>query len=180
MFLPFKLRNMTLENRVVVSPMAMYSAEDGVPNDFHLVHLGARAVGGAGLVFTEMTCVSAEGRISPGCCGLWNEAQQEAYARIVRFVHAQSRAKIALQLGHSGPKGATRVGWEGYDVPLDADGAPIVGEIRRRIIGLHGRTPLDVPFLVSCQWPVGTTASVRSEQLARIGSANPESIVSQV
>jgi len=119
MFLPFKLRGMSLENRVVVSPMAMYSAKDGVPNDFHLVHLGARALGGAGLIFTEMTCVSAEGRISPGCCGLWNDAQLEAYQRIVRFVHTHSCARIALQLGHSGPKGATRVGWEGYDVPLD-------------------------------------------------------------
>jgi anthraniloyl-CoA monooxygenase len=118
MFLPFRLRSMQLENRVVVSPMAMYSAKDGMPDDFHLVHLGARAVGGAGLVFTEMTCVTPEGRISPGCCGLWNDAQEAAYARIVRFVHANSRARIALQLGHSGPKGATRVGWEGYDVPL--------------------------------------------------------------
>ena len=128
MFLPFRLRGMTLENRVVCSPMAMYSAKDGVPNDFHLVHLGARAMGGAGLVFTEMTCVTPEGRISPGCCGLWNDAQEDAYARIVRFVHAHSRAKIALQLGHSGPKGATRVGWEGYDVPLDpGDAWPVVG-----------------------------------------------------
>jgi anthraniloyl-CoA monooxygenase len=118
MFLPFRLRGMTLVNRVVVSPMAMYSAKDGVPNDFHLVHLGARALGGAGLVFTEMTCVSPEGRISPGCCGLWNDAQEAAYARIVAFVHDHSRARIALQLGHSGPKGATRLGWEGYDAPL--------------------------------------------------------------
>ena len=128
MFLPFRLRGMTLANRVVVSPMAMYSAKDGVPGDFHLVHLGARALGGAGLVFTEMTCVTAEGRISPGCCGLWSDAQEAAYARIVRFVHERSRARIALQLGHSGPKGATRVGWEGYDVPLDGSGAwPVLG-----------------------------------------------------
>jgi anthraniloyl-CoA monooxygenase len=128
MFLPFRLKGMTLQNRVVVSPMAMYSAEEGVPNDFHLVHLGARAMGGAGLVFTEMTCVTPGGRISPGCCGLWNDAQEDAYARIVRFVHGYTRAKIALQLGHSGPKGATRVGWEGYDVPLDAaDAWPVMG-----------------------------------------------------
>jgi anthraniloyl-CoA monooxygenase len=119
MFLPFRLKGMKLENRIVCSPMAMYSAKDGVPNDFHLVHLGARALGGAGLVFTEMTCVTAQGRISPGCCGLWSEAQEEAFARIVRFVHERTRAKIALQLGHSGAKGATRVGWEGYDAPLD-------------------------------------------------------------
>jgi anthraniloyl-CoA monooxygenase len=128
MFLPFRLRGMALDNRVVVSPMAMYSAKDGVPNDFHLVHLGARALGGAGLVFTEMTCVTAAGRISPGCCGLWNDAQEAACARIVDFVHQRSRARIALQLGHSGPKGATRVGWEGYDVPLDEGEAwPIIG-----------------------------------------------------
>ena len=123
MFLPFRLKNMVLDNRVVVSPMAMYSAVDGVPNDFHLVHLGARAMGGAGLVFTEMTCVTPEGRISPGCCGLWNDEQEAGYARIVRFVHAHSHAKIALQLGHSGGKGATRVGWEGYDEPLAPDDA---------------------------------------------------------
>ena len=123
MFLPFRLKNMVLDNRVVVSPMAMYSAVDGVPNDFHLVHLGSRAMGGAGLVFTEMTCVTPEGRISPGCCGLWNDEQEAGYARIVRFVHAQSRAKIALQLGHSGGKGATRLGWEGYDEPLAPEDA---------------------------------------------------------
>lgn len=125
MFLPFKLRGMTLENRVVVSPMAMYSAVDGVPNDFHLVHLGARALGGAGLIYTEMTCVTPEGRISPGCCGLWNEAQEQAYARIVRFVHEQSSAKICLQLGHSGPKGATKLGWEGNDEPLEEGAWPV-------------------------------------------------------
>jgi anthraniloyl-CoA monooxygenase len=126
MFLPFRLRGMKLENRVVVSPMAMYSAVEGVPNDFHLVHLGARALGGAGLVFTEMTCVTAEGRISPGCCGLWDDAQEAAYARIVRFCHERSRAKICLQLGHSGGKGATKLGWEGYDVPLDEGAWPLV------------------------------------------------------
>jgi anthraniloyl-CoA monooxygenase len=126
MFLPFRLRGLKLENRVVVSPMAMYSAVEGVPNDFHLVHLGARALGGAGLVFTEMTCVTAEGRISPGCCGLWDDAQEAAYARIVRFCHERSRAKICLQLGHSGGKGATKLGWEGYDVPLDEGGWPLI------------------------------------------------------
>ncbi|HZH26904.1 MAG TPA: bifunctional salicylyl-CoA 5-hydroxylase/oxidoreductase [Azospirillaceae bacterium] len=120
MFTPFRLRDMTVQNRVVVSPMATYSAKDGTPNDFHLVHYGARALGGAGLVYTEMTCVSAEGRISPGCAGMYTPAHQEAWKRIVDFVHAQSEAKFCLQLGHSGPKGSTRVGWEGYDVPLDA------------------------------------------------------------
>jgi anthraniloyl-CoA monooxygenase len=118
MFLPFQLRGMRVENRVVVSPMAQYLAKDGMPGDWHLVHLGARAAGGAGLVFTEMTCVSAEGRISPGCTGLWNEAQRDAWQRIVNFVHEASPAKICLQLGHSGRKGSTQLGWEQSDHPL--------------------------------------------------------------
>ena len=118
MFLPFQLRGMKLENRIVVSPMAQYLAKDGMPGDWHLVHLGARATGGAGLVFTEMSCVSPEGRISPGCTGLWNEAQREAWRRIVDFVHEASPAKICLQLGHSGRKGSTQLGWEESDHPL--------------------------------------------------------------
>jgi anthraniloyl-CoA monooxygenase len=118
MFLPFRLRDMLLTNRIVVSPMATYSARDGMPNDFHLVHLGGRALGGAGLVFTEMVCVTPQGRITPGCAGLWSEAQMAAWARIVDFVHAQSTAKICLQLGHSGPKGSTQVGWQEMDAPL--------------------------------------------------------------
>ncbi len=120
MFLPFRLRSLTLANRVVVSPMATYSAVDGTPTDFHLVHLGSRAMGGAGLVVTEMTCVSPEGRITPGCTGLYDPAHVAAWTRIVRFVHGHSRAKICLQLGHSGPKGSTKLGWEGMDQPLDA------------------------------------------------------------
>ena len=119
MFTPFRLRGMTLENRIVVSPMDMYSAVDGAPDDFHLVHLGARAQGGAALVITEMTCVSAEGRITPGCTGMYADEHVHAWARIVRFVHANSRAKICLQLGHSGRKGSTKLMWEGMDVPLD-------------------------------------------------------------
>jgi anthraniloyl-CoA monooxygenase len=118
MFLPFQLRGMKVENRIVVSPMAQYLARDGMPGDWHLVHLGARATGGAGLVFTEMTCVSPEGRISPGCTGLWNEAQRDGWRRIVDFVHAASPAKICLQLGHSGRKGSTQLGWEESDHPL--------------------------------------------------------------
>jgi anthraniloyl-CoA monooxygenase len=120
MFLPFKLRDMQLHNRIVVSPMATYSARDGMPNDFHLVHLGARALGGAGLIFTEMTCVTPQGRITPGCTGLYTEAQMQAWKRIVDFVHSQSTAKICLQLGHSGLKGSTKLGWEGMDEPLDS------------------------------------------------------------
>ena len=120
MFLPFRLRQMRLANRIVVSPMATYSAQNGMPNDFHLVHLGARALGGAGLVFTEMVCVTPQGRITPGCAGLWSEAQMDAWARIVEFVHLQSDAKLCLQLGHSGPKGSTQLGWENIDAPLSA------------------------------------------------------------
>ncbi len=118
MFTPFTVRGVTLPNRVVVSPMAQYSCVDGVPGDYHLVHLGARAMGGAGLVVAEMTCVSPEARITPGCPGLWNDAQRDAWKRIVDFVHANSPAKIALQLGHAGAKGSTRVAWEGIDQPL--------------------------------------------------------------
>jgi anthraniloyl-CoA monooxygenase len=118
MFLPFQLRDMQLANRIVVSPMATYSAQDGMPDDFHMVHLGARALGGAGLVFTEMVCVTPQGRITPGCAGLWSEAQRDAWARIVAFVHQRSAAKICLQLGHSGPKGSTQLGWEEIDAPL--------------------------------------------------------------
>jgi anthraniloyl-CoA monooxygenase len=118
MFLPFRLRDMRVANRVVVSPMATYSAQEGLPNDFHLVHLGARALGGAGLVFTEMTCVTPQGRITPGCAGMYTDAQMRAWKRIVDFVHHQTEAKICLQLGHSGLKGSTRLGWEGMDEPL--------------------------------------------------------------
>jgi anthraniloyl-CoA monooxygenase len=120
MFLPFELRGMRLENRIVVSPMAQYSAQGGMPDDWHLVHLGARATGGAGLVFTEMTCVSPEGRISPGCTGIWNAAQRDAWRRIVDFAHAHSRAKLCMQLGHSGRKGSTQLGWQDEDRPLPA------------------------------------------------------------
>jgi anthraniloyl-CoA monooxygenase len=126
MFAPFRLRELTLQNRIVVSPMAMYSAVDGTPNEFHLVHLGARAQGGAGLVFTEMTCVSPEGRISPGCTGMWSDEHVSAWRRITDFVHAQSKASICLQLGHSGGKGSTRRGWEGNDVPLEDGNWPLV------------------------------------------------------
>jgi anthraniloyl-CoA monooxygenase len=126
MFLPFKLRDMELVNRVVVSPMAQYRAVDGVPNDWHLVHYGSRATGGAGLVVTEMTCTSADARISPGCTGLWNEAQALAWRRIVDFVHAESAARFCLQLGHAGRKGSTQLGWEDADHPLPSDNWPLV------------------------------------------------------
>ena len=126
MFTPFQARGLTLKNRVLVSPMAMYMASDGVPGDFHLVHLGARAMGGASMVVTEMTCVSPEGRITTGCPGLWNEQQMLAWKRVVNFVHGNSDAKIALQLGHSGRKGSTRRGWEGIDLPLETGNWPLI------------------------------------------------------
>ncbi|MFO0639119.1 MAG: bifunctional salicylyl-CoA 5-hydroxylase/oxidoreductase [Polyangiaceae bacterium] len=122
MFTPYTLRNVTLENRVVMSPMCMYSAKDGVPDDFHLVHYGSRALGGVGLIVTEMTGVAPEGRITPGCTGLWNDEQVAAWKRIVAFVHGQGKTKIAIQLGHAGPKGSTKVPWEGVDVPLAEGG----------------------------------------------------------
>ena len=119
MLLPLQARSVTLKNRIVVSPMATYSAVDGLVQDFHLVHLGARALGGAALVFVEMTAPCAEGRITPGCPGLWNEAQMLAFKRIADFVHTSGvGAKIGLQLGHSGAKGSTQVGWESPDEPL--------------------------------------------------------------
>jgi anthraniloyl-CoA monooxygenase len=126
MFLPFRLRNMQLVNRIVVSPMAQYRAVDGVPTDWHLVHYGARATGGAGLLFTEMTCTSADARISPGCTGLWNEAQAAAWRRIVEFVHQESQARICLQLGHAGRKGSTQLGWEDADHPLKNGNWPLL------------------------------------------------------
>ncbi len=127
MLLPLKVRGLELKNRIVVSPMATYSAVDGVVQDFHLVHLGARALGGAALVFVEMTSPDPEGRITPGCPGLWNEAQMLAFKRIADFVHASGTgAKIGLQLGHSGPKGSTQVGWEDADEPLPEGNWPLL------------------------------------------------------
>ncbi|MFF8393714.1 bifunctional salicylyl-CoA 5-hydroxylase/oxidoreductase [Streptomyces sp. NPDC016172] len=127
MFTPFRLRGLTLRNRVVVSPMDMYSAADGVPGDFHLVHLGARALGGAGLVMTEMVCVSEEGRITPGCAGLYTGRQAEAWKRITNFVHERAPGTaIGVQLGHSGRKGSTKLMWEGMDEPLEEGNWPLV------------------------------------------------------
>ena len=126
MFTPYSLRGLTLVNRVVVAPMDMYSAEDGTPGDFHLVHLGARALGGAGLVITEMACVSPEARITRGCAGMYRAEHVAAWRRVVEFVHRHSDAKICLQLGHAGPKGSTRLPWEGGDA-----------RARRRSVGRH-------------------------------------------
>jgi len=127
MFTPYRLRKLEIANRIVVSPMDVYSATDGVPNDFHLVHLGARALGGAGLVFTEMACVSPEARITLGCTGLYAPEHVAGWTRIVDFVHERSPARICLQLGHSGRKGSTKLGLEGTDIPLDDGNWEVMG-----------------------------------------------------
>ena len=126
MFATFALREMRLANRIVVSPMATYSAAEGMPSDFHLVHYGARAQGGAGLVFTEMTCVSPSGRITPGCAGMYDPTHVAGWRRVTDFVHQRSAAKICLQLGHSGAKGSTQVGWEAIDAPLPHGNWPLI------------------------------------------------------
>ena len=118
MFTPFKMRDMQLKNRIVVSPMAQYKATDGIPDDWHLIHYGERAKGGAGLVYTEMTCVSAEGRITPGCPGLYASEHEAGWLRLTKFVHTQTDGKICCQIGHSGRKGSTTLGWDGMDAPL--------------------------------------------------------------
>lgn len=125
-FQPLKLREMTVSNRLVVAPMCQYSAQDGLPGDWHLMHYGSRGVGGAGLLFTEMTCVAADARITPGCAGLYTDEQEAAWTRIVTFVHAHSEAKFCLQLGHAGRKGASKLMWEGMDRPLEQGAWPIL------------------------------------------------------
>ena len=126
MFAPFRLRDMALKNRVVVSPMAQYKAVEGCPTDWHLVHYGERAKGGAGLVYTEMTCTSAQGRITPGCPGLYAPEHEAAWRRVVDFVHAETDAKICCQIGHAGRKASTQVGWEEGDAPLPAGNWEII------------------------------------------------------
>ncbi|MBA2778490.1 bifunctional salicylyl-CoA 5-hydroxylase/oxidoreductase, partial [Halomonas kenyensis] len=126
MFAPFQLRDMALANRVVVSPMAQYKAVDGRPTDWHFVHYAERAKGGAGLVYTEMTCVSPEGRITPGCPGLYAPEHEAAWKRLCDFVHAETPAKLCAQIGHSGPKGSTQLGWQEMDAPLAEGNWPIL------------------------------------------------------
>jgi anthraniloyl-CoA monooxygenase len=162
MFTPYKLRALTLPNRIVVSPMDVYSATDGVPNDFHLVHLGARALGGAGLVFTEMACVSPEGRITLGCTGMYTAEHVDAWTRIVDFVHDRSPAKICLQLGHSGRKGSTKLGLEGTDIPLDEGNWEVVGPT-----AIPHRPTMQVPRPMSrADMDLVRDAFVRSTELA--------------
>ena len=143
MFLPYRVRDVVLPNRVAVSAMDMYSSVDGVPGDFHLVHLGSKALGGAGLVMTEMVCVSPEGRITPGCGGLWNDDQEAAWTRIVDFGHT-TFAKMGIQIGHSGRKGSTKVMWDGIDQPLDEGNWAIMG-------------PSPLPYLPHSQVPAEMT-----------------------
>ena len=126
MFTPFTLRGVTLPNRVVVSPMAQYSCTDGTPDDYYLVHLGSRAHGGAGLVFTEMVCVAPDARISPGCAGMYAPEHKAAWTRIVDYVHGRTSAKVAIQLGHAGPKGSTQLGWQDADAPLPQGNWPLI------------------------------------------------------
>ncbi|TWI35820.1 bifunctional salicylyl-CoA 5-hydroxylase/oxidoreductase [Paracoccus sulfuroxidans] len=126
MFAPFQLRDMALKNRIVVSPMAQYKAVDGTPTDWHFVHYAERAKGGAGLVYTEMTCVAPEGRITPGCPGLYAPEHEAAWKRLVDFTHAETTAKICMQIGHAGRKASTRVGWEGTDKPLPGGNWPLI------------------------------------------------------
>ncbi len=126
MFAPYRVRGVELNNRIVVSPMAQYKAVDGCPNDWHLVHYAERAKGGAGLVYTEMTCVSPEGRITPGCPGLYSPEHLSGWKRVVDFVHSETDARICMQLGHSGPKGSTQVGWEEMDAPLASGNWPLL------------------------------------------------------
>jgi anthraniloyl-CoA monooxygenase len=140
MFQPFRIGRLELANRVIVSPMDMYSARDGVPGDFHLVHLGSKALGGAGLVMTEMVCVSPTGRITPGCTGIYTTEQEESWQRVVGFVHGQTGAKIGIQLGHSGRKGSTKLMWEGMDDPLPDGNWEVCG-------------PSSIPYKAGSQTP---------------------------
>lgn len=144
MFTPFRARELTLKNRIVMSPMAMYSAIGGVPGDFHLVHLGSRALGGAGMIVAEMTCVSPDARITPGCPGLWNDEQRDAWKRIVDFVHSGSDAKIAMQIGHAGRKGSTRLAWDGIDLPLNDGNWPLISASPMPYIDGVSQTPREM------------------------------------
>ncbi len=140
MFMPLRLRSLELTNRVVVSPMDMYSSVEGTPGDFHLVHLGSRALGGAGLVMTEMICVSDVGRITPGCAGMYRDEHMEMWRRIVAFAHGYGRSAIGAQIGHSGRKGSTKLMWEGIDEPLPEGNWPVMG-------------PSPIPYSVANQVP---------------------------
>jgi len=163
MFTPFRIRDLVLPNRVAVSPMCQYSAVDGMPNDWHLVHLGTRAMGGAGLVFAEMTDVSAPARISPGCTGIYTDEQAAAWKRIVDFVHGQSPAKIAMQLGHAGRKASTRLSWEGDNEPLPEGNWPILA-------------PSAIPYFPHSQVPAAMTRADMDRTLEDYANATRRAI----
>ncbi|MBR0669610.1 oxidoreductase [Neoroseomonas soli] len=150
---PFSLRGVAFANRLVVSPMAQYMCTDGMPGDWHATHLGMHALGGAGLVVAEMTCVSPEARITPGCPGLWNDAQTAAWRRITDAVHAHTPARIGVQIGHAGRKGSTRPLWEGFSKPLAEGNWPILA-------------PSPIPWSEANQVPREATA----EDLAAIAA----------
>ncbi|SNT35171.1 anthraniloyl-CoA monooxygenase [Streptosporangium subroseum] len=158
MFQPVRIGELELKNRVIVSPMDMYSAVDGLANDFHLVHLGSKALGGAGLVMTEMACVSPEGRITPGCTGLWTDEQRDAYKKITDFVHTRSTAKIGAQIGHSGRKGSTKLMWEGLDDPLTEDNWEVIG-------------PSPLPYGADCHMPREATRADLDKVVADFADA---------
>jgi len=160
MFQPVRIGALELKNRVIVSPMDMYSSVDGVPGDFHLVHLGSKALGGAGLVMTEMVCVSPEGRITPGCPGLWTDGQRDAWRRVTDFVHQHTSGRIGLQLGHSGRKGSTRLMWEGMDQPLDPEDG------NWEVIG-----PSAIPYGSGCHVPREATRADLDRVVAEFAAA---------
>lgn len=158
MFQPVRIGELELKNRIMLSPMDQYCAVDGVPTDFHLVHLGSKALGGAGLVMTEMTCVSPEGRITPGCPGLWTDEQAVAWRRVTDFVHANSTARIGTQLGHSGRKGSTKLMWDGMDEPLEDGNWEVVG-------------PSALPYGPGCHVPREATRADMDQVVADFVSA---------
>ena len=145
MFAPFQLRDLKLTNRVVVSPMAQYRAVDGCPTDWHFAHYAERAKGGAGLVYIEMTCVSPEGRITPGCTGFYAPEHEVAWKRLVDFVHAETEAKICAQIGHSGPKGSTQLGWQESDAPLESGNWPVMAASDVAVVAAQPGAEADDP-----------------------------------
>ena len=138
---PYTVRGITLKNRIVVSPTLLYSSQDGVPGAFHLVHLGSRAMGGAGLLLTEMTAVAPDARMTPGCPGLWNDEQVAAWKRVTDFVHGHSDARIGVQLGHAGRRGSTQVGWDAPDQPLPEGNWPLISASALAYLPGHSQTP---------------------------------------
>jgi anthraniloyl-CoA monooxygenase len=161
MFAPITIRGLTLKNRVIVSPMATYMAEEGLPNDFHLVHLASRAMGGAAMIGTEMTCVSPDARITPGCPGMWSDAQRDAWKRIVAFVHTNTDARIAMQLGHSGRKGSTRPGWDAIDQPLDSGNWPLISASPLPYIDGLSQVPREATRADMCRVTMDFVAAAR-------------------